>query len=293
MRFGAVVGFSRFPPGRLALAGLQRGRFGDHRGRGADALAAVIRQRHEGKNERNGQGHSLLTLHYRLATADDTELVSTFGAKPATLQLGSGELAPVLERLPDRTSMSASATVFLLERIRPSARHNPQLMQRFARSELPPNPTPNCATGLIEFAAPNGAAFTGLVRELTEEAVLIDFNHPLAGKAGPLRGRNHRDTVMDIILANPRGFCAGVERAIEIVERALERFGAPIYVRHEVVHNKYVVDGLRAKGAVFVEELDEVPDGATVIFSAHGVPQAVRRRPNGAGCASSTPPVRW
>jgi 4-hydroxy-3-methylbut-2-enyl diphosphate reductase len=82
---------------------------------------------------------------------------------------------------------------------------------------------------------------------------------------------------MDILLANPRGFCAGVERAIEIVERALELFGAPIYVRHEVVHNKFVVDGLRAKGAVFVEELDEVPDGATVIFSAHGVSQAVRR----------------
>jgi 4-hydroxy-3-methylbut-2-enyl diphosphate reductase len=81
---------------------------------------------------------------------------------------------------------------------------------------------------------------------------------------------------MQILLANPRGFCAGVERAIAIVERALEKFGAPIYVRHEVVHNRYVVDGLKAKGAVFVEELDEVPDGATVIFSAHGVPQSVR-----------------
>ncbi|OHC61514.1 MAG: 4-hydroxy-3-methylbut-2-enyl diphosphate reductase [Rhodocyclales bacterium GWA2_65_19] len=82
---------------------------------------------------------------------------------------------------------------------------------------------------------------------------------------------------MNILLANPRGFCAGVERAIAIVERALEKFGAPIYVRHEVVHNRYVVDGLKAKGAVFVEELSEVPDGATVIFSAHGVPQAVRK----------------
>jgi 4-hydroxy-3-methylbut-2-enyl diphosphate reductase len=81
---------------------------------------------------------------------------------------------------------------------------------------------------------------------------------------------------MNILLANPRGFCAGVERAIAIVERALEKFGAPIYVRHEVVHNRYVVDGLKAKGAVFVEELSEVPDGATVIFSAHGVPQSVR-----------------
>jgi 4-hydroxy-3-methylbut-2-enyl diphosphate reductase len=82
---------------------------------------------------------------------------------------------------------------------------------------------------------------------------------------------------MIVILANPRGFCAGVDRAIEIVERALQLRGAPIYVRHEVVHNKYVVDDLRRKGAVFVEELSEVPPGNTVIFSAHGVSQAVRR----------------
>ncbi|MBK9520249.1 MAG: 4-hydroxy-3-methylbut-2-enyl diphosphate reductase [Rhodocyclaceae bacterium] len=81
---------------------------------------------------------------------------------------------------------------------------------------------------------------------------------------------------MQILLANPRGFCAGVERAITIVERALEKFGAPIYVRHEVVHNRYVVDDLKAKGAIFIEELDDVPDGATLIFSAHGVPQSVR-----------------
>lgn len=80
----------------------------------------------------------------------------------------------------------------------------------------------------------------------------------------------------EILLATPRGFCAGVERAIEIVERALQRFGAPIYVRHEVVHNKFVVEDLRNKGAIFVEELDEVPAGNTVIFSAHGVSQAVR-----------------
>ena len=81
---------------------------------------------------------------------------------------------------------------------------------------------------------------------------------------------------MDIILANPRGFCAGVDRAIEIVKRAIETLGAPIYVRHEVVHNRFVVEDLRQRGAVFVEELHEVPDNATVIFSAHGVSQAVR-----------------
>ena len=83
-------------------------------------------------------------------------------------------------------------------------------------------------------------------------------------------------TVMPITLANPRGFCAGVERAIAIVERALEQYGAPIYVRHEVVHNKFVVDGLKARGAIFIESLSDVPPGATLIFSAHGVPKSVR-----------------
>ena len=81
---------------------------------------------------------------------------------------------------------------------------------------------------------------------------------------------------MDILLSNPRGFCAGVDRAIDIVERAIEVFGAPIYVRHEVVHNRYVVDGLRNRGAVFVEELSEVPANSTVIFSAHGVSKAIQ-----------------
>ena len=88
---------------------------------------------------------------------------------------------------------------------------------------------------------------------------------------------------MQVLLANPRGFCAGVERAISIVERALELYGAPIYVRHEVVHNKFVVDDLRQKGAVFVEELDQVPAGSTLIFSAHGVSQAIRREAEARG----------
>ena len=93
--------------------------------------------------------------------------------------------------------------------------------------------------------------------------------------AGPLKTGTADDLPLRVLIAAPRGFCAGVDRAIEIVERALERYGAPVFVRHEIVHNRFVVEGLRAKGAVFVEELDEVPDGAPVIFSAHGVPKAV------------------
>ncbi|MES2889882.1 MAG: 4-hydroxy-3-methylbut-2-enyl diphosphate reductase, partial [Pseudomonadota bacterium] len=92
-----------------------------------------------------------------------------------------------------------------------------------------------------------------------------------AGEAG---GPHHQ--VQDVVLAEPRGFCAGVDRAIEIVERALKRFGSPIYVRHEIVHNTYVVDDLKTKGAIFIEDLNDVPPGATLVFSAHGVSQAVR-----------------
>ncbi len=88
---------------------------------------------------------------------------------------------------------------------------------------------------------------------------------------------------MRILLANPRGFCAGVDRAITIVERALEKYGAPIYVRHEVVHNKFVVDDLKSKGAIFIEDLAEVPTGATLIYSAHGVPQSIRREAEARG----------
>ena len=99
---------------------------------------------------------------------------------------------------------------------------------------------------------------------------------------------------LTILLASPRGFCAGVDRAIQIVERALERYGRPVYVRHEIVHNRYVVENLEAKGAVFVDELDEVPDDRPVVFSAHGVPKAVpaEAAPR-ATCSMSTRPARW
>ena len=94
----------------------------------------------------------------------------------------------------------------------------------------------------------------------------------------PFRQQSHPDAdrpVLVVLIAAPRGFCAGVDRAIEIVERALEKYGAPVYVRHEIVHNRHVVDGLKAKGAIFVEDLDEVPTDAPVVFSAHGVPKTV------------------
>lgn len=93
----------------------------------------------------------------------------------------------------------------------------------------------------------------------------------------PLQSRDRAEErdALTLLITAPRGFCAGVDRAIEIVERALERYGPPVYVRHEIVHNRYVVDSLKAKGAVFVEELDSVPDGAPVVFSAHGVPKAI------------------
>ncbi len=102
------------------------------------------------------------------------------------------------------------------------------------------------------------------------------MNAPFPASPGPavLSATDERPP-LNLLIAAPRGFCAGVDRAIEIVEKALERYGAPVYVRHEIVHNKYVVEGLKAQGAIFVEELDDVPDDAHVVFSAHGVPKAV------------------
>ena len=123
---------------------------------------------------------NLVTLHYRVATGDDTELVSTFDSTPATLQLGSGELAPTLEHCLIGVAVG-ERHVFLLDADQAFGSHNPQLTQRVARSALPPDASPELH-GLIEFAAPGGGKFTGIVRELDDAAVLVDFNHPLAGK---------------------------------------------------------------------------------------------------------------
>ena len=124
---------------------------------------------------------NLITLHYRVATGDDTELVSTFDSTPATLQLGSGELAAPLEHCLIGVNVG-ERHVFLLDADQAFGAHNPQLTQRMARTALPPDSSPELH-GLIQFAAPNGDKFTGIVRELDDEAVLVDFNHPLAGKA--------------------------------------------------------------------------------------------------------------
>lgn len=125
---------------------------------------------------------SLVTLHYRLATADDTEIVATFGSTPATLQLGSGELAPPLEACLEDLPVG-ERHVFLLEPDQAFGPHNPDLLMRMPKSELPNGGADIGVLTLVEFAAPNGGKFAGLVRELDETSALVDFNHPLAGKA--------------------------------------------------------------------------------------------------------------
>ncbi len=125
---------------------------------------------------------SLITLHYRIATADDTEIVSTFGSTPATLQLGSGELAPPLEACLEDLPVG-ERHVFLLEPSQAFGPHNPELLKRLSKRELPNGGADIGPLTLVEFAAPNGAKFAGLVREIDERAALVDFNHPLAGKS--------------------------------------------------------------------------------------------------------------
>lgn len=127
------------------------------------------------------QADSLVTLHYRVATGDDIELVSTFGSTPATLQLGNGELAPTLEQCIIGTHVG-ERHAFVLEPERAFGSHNPQMMQRMPRADLPPNSSPELH-GTMEFIAPTGAKFIGVIRELDEQSVVVDFNHPLAGKS--------------------------------------------------------------------------------------------------------------
>ncbi len=127
------------------------------------------------------QPDSLITLYYRVATGDDVELVSTFGTTPAVIQLGSGELAPTLEQCLVGVTVG-ERHVFLLEPEQAFGSHNPQLVQRVGLSDLPPTANPELH-GMIEFASPAGTKFTGVVRELDDESVLVDFNHPLAGKS--------------------------------------------------------------------------------------------------------------
>lgn len=127
------------------------------------------------------QADSYIALHYRVANGDDVELVSTFGGGPATLQLGTGELAPMLERC--LVGMSPGQRhVFLLEPAQAFGQHNPQLVQRIALADIPGGAVPELH-GLVEFSAPSGDRYTGFVRELDEAAALVDFNHPLAGKS--------------------------------------------------------------------------------------------------------------
>jgi FKBP-type peptidyl-prolyl cis-trans isomerase SlpA len=126
------------------------------------------------------QPDSLITLNYRVATGAGDELISTFDSTPAVLQLGSGELAPTLERCLIGVAVGEHH-IFVLEPEQAFGSHNPQLVQRIGLTDLPPTPQPELH-GLLEFASPAGAKFTGIVRELDAEAVLVDFNHPLAGK---------------------------------------------------------------------------------------------------------------
>jgi FKBP-type peptidyl-prolyl cis-trans isomerase SlpA len=125
---------------------------------------------------------SFVTLHYRVATADDTEVVSTFASTPATLQLGSGELAPTLEACLADLPVG-ERHVFLLEPSQAFGPHNPELVKRLPVGELPNGGADIGPLSLVEFAAPNGAKFAGLVREIDAQAALVDFNHPLAGKS--------------------------------------------------------------------------------------------------------------
>ena len=229
---------------------------------------------------------SFLTLHYRLAGADGTDIVNTFDDKPATLSLGTGELAPAMESRLIGLPEGAHAR-FELASGEAFGERNAELLQRVAMSVLREHGEPGRAYAVgdvVQFPTPDGQRLVRRRRARGRRRLAaVRFQSSARRTAGDFRSASDRSAVMtapqleEIVLAEPRGFCAGVDRAIEIVERALAKFGAPIYVRHEIVHNTYVVNDLKAKGAIFIEDLSEVPSGATLVFSAHGVSQAVRR----------------
>ncbi len=229
------------------------------------------------------QPGSFLTLHYRLSGPDGADVVNTFGGQPATLSLGSGQLAPAIEaRLlgldegaHERFELPAGAAF---------GDRNPALLQRVKLALLHELGDPDASYSVGDVVPLPDARRRGRLRRRRARGrhrlAAVRLQPPARRPPGALRGPARGGAVMaegahleELLLAEPRGFCAGVDRAIEIVERALIKFGAPIYVRHEIVHNSYVVADLRAKGAIFIEDLAEVPPGATLIFSAHGVQQ--------------------
>jgi 4-hydroxy-3-methylbut-2-enyl diphosphate reductase len=245
---------------------------------------------------------SRITLHLEIRLPDGTKALSTWGEDPLAITLGDGALTPGLEALLAGLTAGAEER-FLVSGDDLYGPRDPDNIHWLPLADFPPSQS--TAPGqVVAFDTPGGHELAGVVLQVDADRVRVDLNHPLSGKpldirvqirsvdrdpeaaaAGAPIGQVQRPSPspgpMNILIANPRGFCAGVDRAIDIVERAIDLFGAPIYVRHEVVHNRFVVEDLRQRGAVFVDELDQVPDGATVIFSAHGVARQVREEAAG------------
>ena len=186
-----------------------------------------------------------ITLHFAVRLMDGTEMDSTYGGEPAAFSWGDESLMPGFERVILGLKAGDKRSVFI-DAASGFGEYNEQNRQHFKRSTFSAD---DVEVGTVmNFADAAGAELPGVIAELDDDWVTVDFNHPLAGR----------------------------DLTFEVVNRALDVFGPPVYVRHEVVHNRYVVDGLRERGAVFVDELEEVPDDAIVIFSAHGVSKAVQ-----------------
>jgi 4-hydroxy-3-methylbut-2-en-1-yl diphosphate reductase len=243
-----------------------------------------------------------ITLHLEIRLPDGTSALSTGGEDPLAITLGDGTLAPGLEALLGNLEVGVEEHLLVAgdDLYGP---HSPDNIYWLPLAAFPAGQATEPGQ-VVAFDTPGRHELAGVVLEVNADRVRVDLNHPLSGKSldvraqilsvegcpetvaagaplGQVQGPGLSPRPLSILIANPRGFCAGVDRAIDIVERAIELFGAPIYVRHEVVHNRFVVEDLRQRGAVFVDELDQVPDGATVIFSAHGVAQQVREEAAG------------